>query len=299
MSDGVLLDRSSVATTGNIGGKKLIQDIMPLKVLSNKDTVVESATGIKRNVKRLGGQFQYADRPNANGRIYGRKVLEEAIKALQPEIKARRVLGELDHPADAKIHMDRVSHLVTKLWMESNGAVFGELEILRGTIMGDQLAALVDNQVTVGISSRGAGDLEEVEMNGQVYQSVAPGYTLVTFDVVGEPSVGGSFLSVLESKQKQVQQKKIVTKKDAEKMVVSEFKQIFGKNNETIVESSQIKNNKLKEWSVYLNNNHDMLVSVYGSDVKNKINHFNKSIKVGNLSEAKSTVYMLNKIIRG
>lgn len=293
MSDGVLLDRTSVATTGNIGNKKFIQDIMPLKVLSAKDAVVESAGGIKRNVKRLGGQFQYADRPNANGRVYGRKVLEEAIKALQPEIKARRVLGELDHPADAKIHMDRVSHLVTKLWMESNGGVFGELEILRGTIMGDQLAALVDNQVTVGISSRGAGDLEEIEMNGQVYQSVAPGYTLVTFDVVGEPSVGGSFLSVLESKQKQLGQK-LITKKDAEKLVVNEFKKIYGNQ---IVES--VSDEKIIKWKNYLNENAEILVATFGSDIKSKIYQFNKLLKAGNLSEAKSIIYGLDKMIRG
>lgn len=285
MSDGVLLDRTAVATTGDIGSRKLIQDIMPLKVLSAKDTVVESAGGIKRSVKRLGGQFQYADRPNANGRIYGRKILEEAIKALQPEIKARRVLGELDHPADAKIHMDRVSHLVTKLWMEDNGGVFGELEILRGTIMGDQLAALVDNQVTVGISSRGAGELEEVEMNGQVYQKVSPGYTLVTFDVVGEPSVGGSFLSVLESKQKQLQQRKIITKSDAEKLVVNEFKNLYG--------------GSLSEWSSYLNKNKDILVSTFGSDMKLKIGKFNKNFSNGNITEAKLIAKTVNKIIRG
>lgn len=295
MSNGVLLDRSAVATTGNIGNKQFIQDIMPLKVLSAKDAVVESAGGIKRNVKRLGGQFQYADRPNANGRVYSRRVLEEAIKALQPEIKARRVLGELDHPADAKIHMDRVSHLVTKLWMEDNGGVFGELEILRGTIMGDQLAALVDNQVTVGISSRGAGDLEEIEMNGQVYQSVAPGYTLVTFDVVGEPSVGGSFLSVLESKQKQLN-KKIITKKDAEKIVVNEFKQIFG-NGKSLLESKN--KNKLIQWHKYLNSNSETLIENFGSSMKTKIYTFNKNLESGNLSGAKSIIYTLDKTIRG
>lgn len=295
MSDGVLLNRSSIATTGDIGGKKFIQDIMPLKVLSAKDAVVESAGGVKRNVKRLGGQFQYADRPNANGRVYGRKVLEEAIRALQPEIKARRVLGELDHPADAKIHMDRVSHLVTKLWMEDNGGVFGELEILRGTIMGDQLAALVDNQVTVGISSRGAGDLEEIEMNGQVYQSVAPGYTLVTFDVVGEPSVGGSFLSVLESKQKNAKGK-IITKKDAEKMVVNEFKKIYA-SEKTIVESKNVE--KLSKWHKYLNENSETLVAAFGSGMKSQISQFNNNLKNGNISEAKAIIKALDRAIRG
>jgi phage head maturation protease len=217
-----LLNRSAIVTTGDLGGRKLIQDVMTLKVISKKETVVEGTGGVKKFVKRLGGQFQFADRANANGRIYERPVLEAAVRALQEDIGARRVLGELDHPADAKIHMDRVSHLISRLWIEENGGVFGELEILRGTIMGDQLAALVDNGVTVGISSRGVGDLEDVMVEGQVLQRVMPGYTLVTFDVVGEPSVDGSFLSVVESKQKGV--KSAVTKRDAEKALVEEFK---------------------------------------------------------------------------
>ncbi len=219
-----ILNRTSIVTTGDMGGRKLIQDVMALKVISAKETVVEGVGGVKRHVKRLGGQFQFADRANANGRIYEGDVLGAAVKALQEDIAARRVLGELDHPADAKIHMDRVSHLISKLWMESNGGVFGELEILRGTIMGDQLAALVDNGVTVGISSRGVGDLEDVMVEGQVLQRVMPGYTLVTFDVVGEPSVDGSFLSVVESKQRN---RSVVTKRDAEKALVAEFKNAF------------------------------------------------------------------------
>jgi phage head maturation protease len=231
MPNATLLNRAALVKTGDLGGKKLIQDVMALKVISVKDTVVESA-GVKRHVKRLGGQFQFADRANANGRIYEGDVLGAAVKALQEDIAARRVLGELDHPADAKIHMDRVSHLISKLWMEANGGVFGELEILRGTIMGDQLAALVDNGVTVGISSRGVGDLEDVMVEGQVLQRVMPGYTLVTFDVVGEPSVDGSFLSVVESKQRSA---KVVTKRDAEKALVEECRKSLLKGRRRIV----------------------------------------------------------------
>lgn len=215
------VNRAAVVTSGDTNGHRLIQDIMPLKIITKKEGLFEDVHGTKRHTLRLGGQVQYADRPNANGRIYERDILGEAVRALQPDIQARRVLGELDHPADAKIHMDRVSHLMTKLWMEDDGGVYGELEILRGTIMGDQLAALVENGVTVGISSRGVGDLDDVVFEGQMFQRVLPGYTLVTFDVVGEPSVDGSFLSVMESRQRNAQMN---VKRQKEAAILEEFK---------------------------------------------------------------------------
>lgn len=198
-----MITRSSVAKTGFVGEHRLIQDTMPLRVLrAPEEVMVEDAHGNKRKVLRLGGQFQFADRPNANGRIYDRSVLAQSIQEIRQDVVGRRVLGELDHPSDAKIHMDRVSHLVTRLELQEDGSVYGELEVLRGTIMGDQLAALIENGVTVGISSRGVGDLEDLVYEGARVQRVLEGFTLVTFDVVGEPSVDGSFLSVMEARER-------------------------------------------------------------------------------------------------
>jgi hypothetical protein len=152
-------------------------------------------------VMHLGGQFQFADRPNANGRVYPHEILEHAVSEIQKDIKSRRVMGEFDHPPDAKIHLDRVSHLISKLWMEGD-ACFGDMEILEKTPMGAIAKALIESKVQLGISSRGVGDMETVFHEGKEVYQVMPGFTFVTFDIVAEPSVQGSYLSVRENRDR-------------------------------------------------------------------------------------------------
>ena len=206
-----------------VNSGNLIQDVMPLKILRRDRVMSEGVDGKKRPVLRVGGQFQYANRPNANGRIYPTVVLEDAVKRLQEDIKQRRVLGEFDHPPDAKIHLDRVSHLITKLWMEGD-VVYGEAEVLENTIMGSQLKALLESGVNVGISSRGVGDMETTIHEGEEYYKVLDGYSFVTFDMVAEPSVQGSFMSVLESKNRDAIRQVKNRRKQAEKNLIEEIK---------------------------------------------------------------------------
>ena len=180
--------------TGETGGRPVIRDVFPLKVERN-EVVTEGVAGSsgKRRVLKIGGRFQMADAINANSRIYPRAVLEQATAELEPDIKARGVLGEYDHPPDAKVHLDRISHLITKVWMEGN-EVFGECEILEGQPLGAQLKNLVESNVRVGISSRGVGDMETCIHENQECYKVMPGYQFITFDIVAEPSVRGSFM---------------------------------------------------------------------------------------------------------
>jgi hypothetical protein len=178
-------------------------------------------------VMKLGGQFQYADRPNANGRIYPYDILEHAVKEIQEDIKSRRVLGEFDHPPDAKIHLDRVSHLLTRLWFEGRTAVFGELEVLEKTPMGAIAKTLIESKVQLGISSRGVGDMETTIHEGKECYQVLPGFTFVTFDIVAEPSVQGSYLSIRENRDRVLRRLKQHAPKnireEAEKQIVKQF----------------------------------------------------------------------------
>jgi hypothetical protein len=193
------ISRQSVSQTGNVGNHQLICDTFPLKITRKDRVMKEDVHGDKVSVLRIGGQLQRAGRPNANGRIYPTNVLRQAVEEIQEDVNSRRVLGEFDHPPDAKIHLDRVSHLITKLWMEGD-TVFGECEVLEHTTHGRQLKALFEANVNIGISSRGVGDMESTIHEGEEYYQVLPGYTFVTFDIVAEPSVYGSYMSVLESK---------------------------------------------------------------------------------------------------
>lgn len=185
---------------GPIRTSQVIQDSMALKIIDRKSVMVEDVYGKKNPVLRITGQFQRGDFPNANGRIYPGSVLRRAVENLQEDIKGRKVLGEYDHPPDAKIHLDRVSHLITKLWMENDGIVYGEAEVLEKTVCGAQLKALLESGVTIGISSRGVGDMETIIHEGEEYYQVMDGFGLVTFDVVQQPSVSGSIMSVMENK---------------------------------------------------------------------------------------------------
>lgn len=215
------VNRSIVSRTGELGSHSLFQDSFPLKVMDAKSVISEDKHGNSKHVFRLTGQFQRAGKPNANGRIYPKNILEHAVREIQEDIKARRVLGEFDHPPDAKIHLDRVSHLITKLWME-NDTVFGECEILENTIYGAQLKALIESNVCVGISSRGVGDMETTHFEGEEYYQVLPGYTFVTFDMVAEPSVHGSYMSVMESRNRLLGQKR-PNQVNREQQVVNEL----------------------------------------------------------------------------
>jgi len=197
-----LINRSIVSRTGNLGGHTLLQDTYPLKIMRSERIISEDIHGDQVSVLRIGGQFQLSGRPNANGRIYPEGVLRQAVEEIQKDIKSRSVLGEFDHPPDAKIHLDRVSHLITKLWIDNSGAVFGEAEVLDNTILGKQLYALLERKIRVGISSRGVGDMETAIYENEEYYKVLPGYTFVTFDIVAEPSVHGSYMSVMESKNR-------------------------------------------------------------------------------------------------
>lgn len=194
-------NRGLVAQTGVIPtGTRFLQDTYPFEVKDVK-SVMSEAMGVKKPALRITGIFQKADEDNQNHRSYPFPILREAVEALQPDLGRRVVMGEFDHPPDAKIHLERVSHLITRVWMEGK-YVYGEAEVIEGTTQGANLAALLRAGVKLGISSRGVGDMEVVNegMTSERY-IVQPGYRFVTWDVVGEPSVLEATLSVMESRQ--------------------------------------------------------------------------------------------------
>jgi hypothetical protein len=132
---------------------------------------------------------------------------------------------------DAKIHLDRVSHVITKLWMEGR-KVYGEAEILHKLPLGACLRGLFEHKVEVGISSRGVGDMEIVESNGREVYRVMPGYAFVTWDAVAEPSVSGAILGIQESLQKKLkpikEHRNMFKPETYQKLLVKEINDFFG-----------------------------------------------------------------------
>lgn len=161
---------------------------------------------------RLKGIYQKADTPNGNKRVYPRAVLESAVKSVQENVTAGRMLGELDHPADAKIHLDKVSHVITNLEMQPSGEVYGEAEVLE-TPAGRILESLLKSKVKLGISSRGFGSTKEKDGG---LQEVQNDYHLVTFDIVADPSTPGAYPeAVYEENAEQNKETEVVSEEDA------------------------------------------------------------------------------------
>ncbi len=227
------INRTLIAETGVIpAGMQLIRDTYPFKIIDKKDIMVEDVYGKESPVMRVTGLFQMCDTENANGRWYPRPVLAKAVKDIQEDISNRAVLGELDHPADARIHLDRCSHLLNKLWMDGK-KVYGEAEVLHRLPLGAFLRGLFEHKIRVGISSRGVGDMEIVEHNGKDLYSVQEGYSIVTFDCVAEPSVEGAVLkNVNESLTKRLrpikEQKNRFSPEAYQNLLVKEINQFFG-----------------------------------------------------------------------
>lgn len=123
---------------------------------------------------------------NANQRVYPVSEIAKAVKTLNDQIKGGySVLGEVDHPADLKINLDRVSHMITEMWMDGpNG--YGKMKILP-TPMGQLVKTMVEAGVKLGVSSRGSGNVKE-DGSGQVSD-----FEIVTVDVVAQPSAPGAY----------------------------------------------------------------------------------------------------------
>ena len=142
--------------------------------------VVESVSeGDKKNLY-MKGIFIQGGVKNANERIYPVSEIESAVQTLNEQITdGHSVLGEVDHPDDLKINLDRVSHMITGMWMDgANG--FGKLKILP-TPMGQLVATMLESGVKLGVSSRGSGNVDD--MNGKVSD-----FEIVTVDIVAQPS---------------------------------------------------------------------------------------------------------------
>lgn len=199
------------ARTGAIPkGMQLIQDTFPMEIIGKPTLVKESANNGGKPAMRITGLFQRADEANANFRVYPYQILTEAVGRIQEDIGRRGVMGELDHPADARLHLDRVSHLITKIWMDGK-KVYGEAEILDRLPCGTILRGLFESKVRIGISSRGVGDMEVRESHGQETYYVTPGFSFVTWDAVADPSVGGAYLSITESRKRAALANKVST----------------------------------------------------------------------------------------
>ena len=123
---------------------------------------------------------------NANQRVYPVNEISRAVNTLNDQISGGySVLGEVDHPEGLNINLDRVSHMITEMWMDGpNG--YGKLKILP-TPMGQLVRTMLESGVKLGVSSRGSGNVSEDGNN------VVSEFEIITVDVVAQPSAPGAY----------------------------------------------------------------------------------------------------------
>jgi hypothetical protein len=171
---------------------------MSKKLLIETHAIKVSPSQLTENVNKENGNLMVegilatAEVKNGNGRYYKKELWDREMEKYDQLVKERRSMGELDHPESTVINLKNVSHIVTGYNWDGD-QLMGTIEILP-TPSGNILKELIRNGVTVGVSSRGMGSLEQ---NGSVME-VQDDFELLCWDFVSTPSNPGSFMSVLQ-----------------------------------------------------------------------------------------------------
>jgi len=138
------------------------------------------------------GILATAEVKNGNGRYYSKNLWQREIDKYMDCVKENRAMGELDHPESQIINLKNVSHNIKDMWWDGDN-VMGKIEILP-TPSGNILKALIENGITVGVSSRGMGSLEDKDGVLEVQDD----FELLCWDFVSTPSNPGSYMHTIK-----------------------------------------------------------------------------------------------------
>lgn len=158
--------------------------------------LIEESGGKKSHY--IKGVFMQAEQKNRNGRVYPLGLLQRETKRYSDKyIGEKRAFGELGHPDNPSINLDRVSHIMTELYQDGNNFI-GKAKILE-TPNGKIVKSLLDEGCRLGVSSRGVGTLKPQEG----FQLVQDDFYLSTAaDIVSDPSAPDAFVSgIMEGRE--------------------------------------------------------------------------------------------------
>jgi len=127
----------------------------------------------------MSGIFIQGNKRNHNQRVYPLSEITLAVESVNQKVRSGlTVLGELDHPEELSINLDRVSHMITEMWMVGADG-YGKLKIVP-TPMGNIVKTLLQASAKLGVSSRGSGNVND---DGTVSE-----FEIITVDIVAQPS---------------------------------------------------------------------------------------------------------------
>tara|TARA_B100001094_G_scaffold134704_1_gene130444 strand:- start:5506 stop:6156 length:651 start_codon:yes stop_codon:yes gene_type:complete len=212
---------------------KLIKELIEEE---NLQFITEDKNGEKRYY--IEGVFMQADVKNKNGRMYGSNMLSEKVdEYVKNFIEKNRAYGELGHPANPSINLERVSHRIVSL--ERDGSNFVGKAQVSSTPYGNIVKGLLEDGGKLGVSSRGLGSL--MKENGVL--KVQNDFMIVTpADIVADPSAPDAFVEGIMEGREWVWHNGIIREKNVE-----DYKQIIEKTS-----SKDLKMVKLKLFEDFL-----------------------------------------------
>lgn len=174
--------------------KELLVDISTNSIYPNGKLITESKISPQQNGNLIIEDILLAtaEVKNGNGRFYPKPLWEREIdKYIEEKVKIGNALNELDHPDSNIINLKNVSHVVRDVWWDGYD-IRGNIEVLANTDAGRIMKALIESNVTIGLSTRGLGSLEQI---GEILE-VQDDFELIALcDAVSTPSNPGSWIN--------------------------------------------------------------------------------------------------------
>lgn len=144
------------------------------------------------------GIFLVGDRVNKNKRLYRMDLLRAEVNRYTEEyINKNIAVGELGHPEDPKINPERLSHKIISL--REDGNTFIGKALILSTPFGNIARNLINDGVTLGVSSRAVGNVVTTD---EGYNVVTDMRIITPADIVLDPSAPGAFVQgIMENRE--------------------------------------------------------------------------------------------------
>lgn len=212
---------------------KLIKELIEEE---NLQFITEDKDGEKRYY--IEGVFMQADVKNKNGRMYSSNMLAEKVEDYSKNfINKNRAYGELGHPANPSINLERVSHRIVSLRRDGSNFI-GKAQV-SSTPYGNIVKGLLEDGGKLGVSSRGLGSL--MKENGVL--KVQSDFLIVTpADIVADPSAPDAFVEGIMEGREWVWENGIIREK-----TIEDYKEVVEKTP-----SKDLKMMKLKLFEDFL-----------------------------------------------
>lgn len=199
----------------------IVKALFEMVDVNDYKVVAETGEDTSEKSYYIEGIFMQAEVVNGNKRMYPKKVLHEAVKRIMPQIQNNRLLGELNHPKEksSEINPERACIKVEHLSIDGAN-INGRAKVLQNLPCGRIVHGLLQEGVSLGVSSRGFGDTTR---NKDGIAVVNDPLILKTVDVVTDPSAPDAYVTaVMENREWVYEDGFLVAKEQDIKKLINE-----------------------------------------------------------------------------